>query len=82
MSDADATTYLNGAYWQEVYDMILESWIASGATEADMLDPETGEGVAIYINQVRANGWKDTVDSEIESFYKSLGVRVGFNARF
>jgi len=82
VSDADATTYLNGAYWQEVYDAILTSWEAADKTETDMLDPETGEGLAIYLNQVRANGWKDTVDSEIESFYKSLGVRVGFNARF
>ena len=36
------------------------------------------EGIAV----ARANNWEDKVDGEIESFYKSLGVRIGINARF
>ena len=42
-----------------------------------------GENVpAESIAVIRANNWEDKVDGEIESFYKSLGVRIGINARF
>ena len=40
------------------------------------------DATAVYINNVRSNGWKDTVSDEIDSFFKSLGVRVGLTARF
>jgi cytochrome c-type biogenesis protein CcmE len=38
--------------------------------------------VAIMIRELDQNGWKDTADGEIESFYKSMGIRVGLRAKF
>ncbi len=101
VSDADATTYLNAAYWENVYNIAFSDWkkvlndkyalgLSDGEIEGYMLngiaiENDSGEIVEYapeYAAIARANGWKDKVDSEIESFYKSLGVRVGFNARF
>ena len=84
VSDADAKTYLNGDYYMGIYDTILESWLAEGKTEADMLDPETGNIIAQNIAQTAAEcpGWVCTSPGEIASFYKSLGVRIGINAKF
>lgn len=82
LSGADATTYYNAAFWNNVYDVLLEQWKAAGKEEADMLNPETGDGDAIFIEQLRAAGWKIEDSGEIESFYKSLGIRVGVKAIF
>lgn len=92
VADADASTYLNPEYWTEVYNGILAEYDAAFGPENGenyMLNGfESGgveyapDGTALYINEIRNNGWKDTVDSEIESFFKSLGVRVGLTARF
>lgn len=82
VSDADATTYMNPEYWTEIKNDIIQMGIAAGKTEAEILDPQTGDETALWIVQLEKNGWKETTKSEIESFYKSLGVRVGINARF
>lgn len=89
---ADATTYLNAEYYQMYYDSLLAGYVADfGAEYAEdyMLNGFIQDGVeyvpnadAVYINQVRANGWKDTLKDEIDSFFKSLGVRVGLNIKF
>ena len=109
VSGADATTYLDAAYWENAYDMIWASyyydtrfdfagnWDASqdamlNGFEGPLYDvngnPTGEEGMyapdpdAVYINQARNNGWKDTVKDEIDSFFRSLGVRVGLNIKF
>lgn len=93
VSDADATTYFNAEYWTNVYNDFVDAYMVALKTddryyaEDVMLNGSKELGLepdptATYIEAVRANGWKDTVDSEIESFYKSLGVRVGLNVRF
>lgn len=89
---ADASTYLNSSYYQAYYDALLAAYEAEFGTdyaEDYMLNGFIKDGVqygpdpeATYINQVRSNGWKDTVKDEIDSFFKSLGVRVGLNIRF
>lgn len=79
LSGADATTYYNAAFWNTVYDALLTQWKGD---EAAMLNPETGDGDAIFIEQLRAAGWKIEDSGEIESFYKSLGIRVGVKAIF
>lgn len=96
VSDADATTYFNSEYYQDIYDAILSSW-QSEFPDADVAEVEdwmlngvefddgtkySANAEAVFINDIRANGWKDKASSEIESFYKSLGIRVGLNARF
>ena len=49
---ADAKTYLNSAYYTDIYDALLQDWIDAGKTEADMLDPDSGEPVAQDIKQI------------------------------
>ena len=84
VSDADAQTFLNGNYYEDIYDSILQQWQDAGKTEADMLNPTTGNPVALNIKELESEcpGWICTDSGEIESFYKSLGVRVGINAKF
>ncbi len=93
VSGADATTYLNAEYWTNVYNGLVEAYMDEYAIDDPLIaenimlngDAELGlnpNPTGVYIYDVAANGWKDTVDSEIESFYKSLGVRVGLNVRF
>ncbi len=84
VSDADATTYLNADYFTTLYNERLDIWQDAGYTESDMLDPETGDAIAINIKDTEAEcpGWVCKTDSEIESFYKSMGIRVGINAKF
>ncbi len=43
---------------------------------------ESNLGVMSAIEQLKADGWKQTVKEEIESFYKSLGIHVGIQAKF
>ena len=84
VSGADAKTYLNGAYYTGIYNDLLDQWIGDGKTESDMLDPDTGDPTAISIKNIEktCSGWTCDTKSEIDSFYRSLGVRVGINARF
>ena len=84
VSDADAKTYLNGNFYNEQYNIILQDWINAGNNPDMILDPVDGNASAIYIKQLEEDcpGWVCSTDGEIESFYKSLGVRVGLNARF
>ena len=95
VSGADATTYFNPEPLQMFYDALLgayeeeygsygEDYMLNGVPDPDnpnkllyAPDPD-----AVYINQLRANGWKDTEKDEIDSFFKSLGVRVGLNIKF
>lgn len=84
VSGADAETYLNGSYYLTYYNKLLAQWENAGKTEADMLDPETGDPTAIQIKNIEKTcaGWTCKVGKEIDSFYRSLGIRVGLNARF
>lgn len=92
VKDADATTYLNEEYWTELYTDILGVYVnkyglSETAAEDAMLNGNETMNIpanqtAQYIYSSAANGWKDSVSSEIEAFYKSLGVRVGLNVTF
>ena len=80
VSSADAKTYLNVGYYENWYNDILADYDSEDA----MLDPDTGNATAINIKDLLAqcpNG-VCTTNGEIESFYKSLGIRVGINAKF
>lgn len=84
VSDADAKTYLNQSYYDDIYNELLKQWQDAGKTESDMLDPETGDPIALNIKDLEAScpGGVCSSNGEIESFYKSMGIRVGLNARF
>ncbi len=79
VSDADATTYLNGTYYTDLYDYRLENLYAGD--EDRMLEEDA---IAKNIVQLEQDcpGWVCKSDGEIESFYKSIGLRIGINARF
>ena len=83
VSGANAKTYLNGSFYTDWYNEILNSTQWDGDEEA-MLNPDTGDATAINIKALEEScpGWVCSTDGEIESFYKSLGVRVGINAKF
>lgn len=67
-------------------DAQIQDYMLSGITKNDHIesikyDEEVVEAPDYYA-VLKANNWEDKADSEIESFYKSLGVRIGLNARF
>lgn len=84
VSDADAKTYLNSTYYNDLYNTRLQLWQGEGKTEADMLATDGGDAIAKNIKQLEQDcpGWVCSTNGEIESFYKSMGIRVGINAKF
>ncbi|MBN1324648.1 MAG: hypothetical protein JW974_00270 [Alphaproteobacteria bacterium] len=84
ISGANAKTYLSEDYYMGIYDALLTAWETGGFTEADMLDPTTGDPTALNIKALESScpGWVCSADGEIESFYKSMGIRVGLSAKF
>ena len=94
VSDADATTYLNGAYYTDLYNKRFEIWRTEHASDSEQIKSEAGmlgqvpgtagDETAISIKNLESqcSGWKCSASKEIDSFYRSLGIRVGVNARF
>ena len=93
VSGADAKTYLNSVYYNDIYDALLADWTNAGMTESEMLDPEfvpadpkmvSVAQLAQDIKEIEADcpGWVCSASGEIKSFYKSLGIHVGINAKF
>lgn len=75
VSDATATTYLNKAYYQAILDG-YESAYAAGELNDEGIEYMAG------LQDLKASGWEIKSDKEIESIYKSMGIRLGFIARF
>ena len=85
VSSADSKTYLNSAFYTALYNDILKDWQDAGQTESAMLgnvEGIDGDATAITIKELEADGWGISQDSEVKSFYKSLGIRIGLNAKF
>ncbi|MBD5400830.1 hypothetical protein HDR61_03755 [bacterium] len=87
VSDADAKTYLNSTYYNDLYNGRLQVWTDAGRTESEMLgqvDGVAGDAIAMNIKELEeaCPGWVCSANSEVESFYKSLGVRLGLVAKF
>lgn len=83
VSDADATTYLSENYYMGIYNEILDAWQNAGRTEEEMLGTDGNQtAIAIKDLQNACPGWVCKDNGIIESFYKSIGIRVGINARF
>lgn len=75
VSDASATTYLNKALYQAELNDYETVYAAGGLNEAGI---EYMRG----LQDLKAKGWAVKSDKEIESVYKSMGIRLGFTARF
>ena len=91
MSGGEANTYLNSDYYMGIYNELLQQWIEYYATndpsltqaqvEAKMLENDpTAQNIVKTKNE--CPGWVCKVDNEIESVYKSMGVRIGVQAKF
>ena len=79
VSNATANTYLNAAYHQSLLDAVDYILVNYDLTD---------EGIAYYegmrneLNGYRSNGWKVEDKKEINSIYKSMGIRIGINMKF
>ena len=92
VSGADMTVYLNPEYWNAQLDELQAEWDATNPSYAGlnyMINGVNENGVviaadedAVAIVQAEKDGWKISQKKEIDSFYKSLGIRVGLVARF
>ena len=84
VSGASAKTYLNSDYYMGIYNALLQQYLGAGLTESDMLSGANASDTAINIKNIQSEcpGWVCKTDNEIESVYKSLGVRIGINAKF
>ena len=70
VNGAKAETYLN----QSLYNQLVNQSTRTEAEELQMLSLERASQ--------ECGGWVCTANKEIDSIYKSLGVRVGLDARF
>ena len=79
LSGGEANTYLDGNYYMEIYNELLQDkW---DGNEASMLaNDATAQNIVKIRNE--CPGWVCKVDNEIESIYKSMGIRVGVQAKF
>ena len=89
VSGADAKTYLNMNYYDDLYNERLEVWKEKYPTDTEdymlgLMEGVKGDATAMNIEYLReaCPGGVCKTDGEIESFYKSLGIRVGISARF
>ncbi|MBO4626024.1 MAG: hypothetical protein J5679_01965 [Alphaproteobacteria bacterium] len=84
VSGADANTYLNPQYYTALYNSRLQEWQNAGHTEQEMLNPTTGDATALKIVQLESDchGWVCKSSKEIDSIYKSMGIRIGIDAKF
>ena len=79
VSNAKATTYLNSGYYMGIYNEDKELYNDEDTTEEEkaLLAEEMAA-----IDAYRAAGWKQETSSEINSLYRSMGIRVGINVKF
>ena len=76
---------LNDKFGYAFSDAQIASYMLNGISKVDGIKDAAGNTIELspeYVAVVRANNWEDKADGEIESFYKSLGIRIGINARF
>lgn len=93
VSDASATTYLNSSWYEDAYADLVNDYttiknayddavINGGLTAELAADMESVSEDYKYWTSVRSAGWSMKTTNEIESIYKSMGVRLGLNVKF
>nr|MBQ0091685.1 hypothetical protein [Candidatus Enterousia merdequi] len=75
VSGATATTYYNKEVYQNLLD-VYESWNDDGILT------EEGELNLLELRELKSAGWKSEADDEIDSIYKSMGIRIGLDIKF
>lgn len=78
VSDATANTYLNGTYYQKMLDAVNNT-LENAPENADVT---YYEDLRTELNSYRSKGWKVEDKKEINSVYKSMGIRIGINVKF
>ena len=79
VSDEDAETYLSEEYYMGIYNERLNNLYAGD--EVLMLEKDAIAQNIVALEE-ECPGWVCKSGGEIESFYKSMGIRVGINAKF
>ena len=88
VSDADASTYYNAAYYQpilnELNDIVAHynSLDSASLTELQKAEKLYYEQYQQELEGVKSNGWSDTAKGEIKSIYSSMGIRAGVSIKF
>ena len=72
VNDAVAKTYLNSTYYQTALDY-YESILSPTDEVLDAIDE---------LRDLKSKGWTIESKNEIESVYKSMGIRFGLNVKF
>lgn len=76
------------AVWQEQYPgetaANVEAMMLNTSETAPTADLSSARDVALAVKETerQCSGWVCNMGGEIDSFYKSMGIRVGINARF
>ena len=76
---ADATTYLNPSYYEQLidgYNYLIEN------NELSDYQIEAYQAEITKIEGYRSSGWKLEAKDEIKSVYASMGIRLGINVKF
>ena len=94
VSGADATTYLNPDYYKSTYyyDEAIEANDAMLTYYGSNFSEWPDDAIDAYnynlkniiepIEEIESAGWQDKTSNEIESLYKSMGIRIGIRAKF
>ncbi len=88
VSGANSETNLNGDYYNTIYNYIYQGGVHDGidwgtgyASEADML-ANNSNAAAIHDLYNSCPNWVCKLDNELDSFYKSMGIRIGLASKF
>ena len=86
VSGATAKTYLNATEYQQALTNV--EYNINVLESMDSLTEDQQEWLALYkaerddFNALKAAGWTQESKNEIESIYKSMGIRLGVNVKF
>ena len=86
VSGATANTYLNKSYYETMLDNVND-WVVhyeglGSLTEEQQVIYESFKDEQTTLKAYKAAGWKQESKNEIESIYKSMGIRLGVNVKF
>ncbi len=89
VSGADASTYLNADYYKDVAYWAVVNQLYGGDEGLALGNSNFNNEVNMTFNDIQAmyeaegcSNWVCEAAGEIDSIYKSMGIRVGFNAKF
>lgn len=83
VSNATANTYLNSTYYLSLYNAYEDAY-TEGMNNGTLTEYQQSvlEEEMAAIEGYEADGWVLKTDKEINSVYRSMGIRVGVNVKF